>query len=358
MNHLSPRARFRFARFVVVATMALAAAAAATSTCAAVGVARIAATADDGVVTVFYPTAARPATVQRGPFTFSLAEDGAPIAGNGRLVVVSHGSGGSAWVHADLARSLVDAGFVVAFPEHRRDSTRDPSDPGPDSWTIRPREVVHAIDAVGRDPRFAPLLSLDRVGMYGMSAGGHTALSLAGGRWSPALFARHCDADLAADFQSCVGLITQLTGGVLDPVKRVVARAVIDYRFGADDRLRTDGDPRIAAVVAGVPAAADFDMSSLAAPRVPLGLVTARQDRWLIPRFHGDRVLAACKSCERIAEFFDGGHGALLAPALPKLGGLVGELLNDPPGFDRATEAPAVDAKIVAFFKRHLLAGA
>ena len=42
-----------------------------------------------------------------------------------------------------------------------------------------------AIDVVSHDARFAPLLALDRVGMYGMSAGGHTALSLAGGRWSP-----------------------------------------------------------------------------------------------------------------------------------------------------------------------------
>ena len=355
MQDFSTRARARF--WLIAAAATAFAVVAATPAHAAVGVARIAASADDGTITVFYPSAAAPAPVKRGPFVFSLAEDGAPVRGNGRLVVVSHGSGGSPWVHADLARALVDAGFVVAFPEHRGDSTRDPSDPGPDSWTIRPKEVVHAIDAVGHDPRFAPFVALDRVGMYGMSAGGHTALSLAGGRWSPALFARHCDADLAADFQSCVGLITQQTGGVLDPVRRVVARALIDHRFGADDRPRSDGDPRIAAIVAAVPAAADFDMSSLVAPRVPLGLVTARQDRWLIPRFHADRVLEACRTCEHIAEFPDGGHGALLAPPPPKLDGLVGELLNDPPGFDRAREAPAVDAKIVAFFQRHLLAG-
>ncbi len=354
MQDFITRASARFFWLVAAAASVCAAVAAAPS-CPHVGVARIAATADDGPVTVFYGTAAEPAVVRRGPFTFSLAEDGAPARGNGRLVVVSHGSGGSPWVHADLARALVEAGFVVAFPEHRRDNTRDPSHPGPDSWTIRPKEVVHAIDAVGRDPRFAPLLALERVGMYGMSAGGHTALSLAGGRWSPALFAHHCDADLDADFQSCVGLATRLTGSPIDPVKRVVARAVIQHRFAADDRLRSDGDPRIAAIVAGVPSAADFDMSSLAAPRVPLGLVTARGDRWLIPSFHSDRVLVACKSCEHVAEFPDGGHGALLAPPPPKLDGLVGELLNDPRGFDRAREAPAVDAKIVDFFKRHLL---
>jgi len=61
---------------------------------------------------------------------------------------------------------------------------------GPDSWKRRPAEVSRAIDAVGQDARFAPLLALDKVGMYGMSAGGHTALSLAGGRWSPAAIQR------------------------------------------------------------------------------------------------------------------------------------------------------------------------
>ena len=40
---------------------------------AAVGVARIAAPAADGPITVFYATAAAPATVKRGPFSGSLA---------------------------------------------------------------------------------------------------------------------------------------------------------------------------------------------------------------------------------------------------------------------------------------------
>ena len=357
MNDFRRRARAFLRRIAALATV-VATTLSAPSADAAAGVARIAASGDDGAVTVFYPTDAAPAPVNRGPFAFTLAENGAPVRGNGRLIVISHGSGGSPWVHADLAQALVAAGFVVAFPEHRGDSTRDPSQPGPKSWTIRPREVSRAIDAVGADARFAPLVALDRVGMYGMSAGGHTALSLAGGRWSPALFAKHCDADLAADFQSCVGLATQLTGSVLDPVRLFFARRAIDHLFADDTRLREDGDPRIAAIVAGVPAAADFDMSSLASPRVPLGLVTARGDRWLIPRFHGDAVLAVCAPCEHVADFPDGGHGALLAPPPPDLGGLEGTLLNDPPGFDRVREAPAVDAKIVAFFRRHLLGGA
>lgn len=340
----------RFAATLVLAVLA----AAATTASAGVGLRQIPATADDGPVTLFYPTAAADQPVRRGPFTLPLAEQAVPQRGNGRLVVLSHGSGGSPWVHADLARALVEAGFVVAMPEHHGDNYRSDGAPGPDSWALRPGEVSRAIDAVGRDPRLAPLLQLDRVGMYGMSAGGHTALSMAGGAWSPAAFRDHCEAHLAEDFQTCVGLATRLTGGWLDGLKKSVALGVLRWRFD-DATPHVHADPRVAAVVAGVPLAADFDLATLAVPRVPLGLVTAGQDRWLVPRFHSDRVLQACKSCEVIADLPNAGHGALLSPLPPGLGGLLGDMLNDPPGFDRGT-LPEVDRRIAAFFSRHLLA--
>jgi len=322
---------------------------------AAMGLAEIAAAAGDGPVTVFYPTDAPSQPTARARFTLDVAAQGTPVRGNGRLVVVSHGSGGAPWVHADLARSLVDAGFIVAMPEHKADNYKDDGNPGPDSWTLRPAEVSRAIDAVGRDPRFAPLLQLDKVGMYGMSAGGHTALSLAGGRWSPAGFMRHCEANLVDDFQSCVGLITRLTGGPFDGLRKWGALFVIRHRF-ADATWRTHTDPRIAAIVAGVPSAADFEMASLASPRVPLGLITAQQDHWLIPPFHSDRVLAAClPRCELIADMPSGGHGALLSPPPPGLTGLIGDMLNDPPDFDRAGVLPEVNRRTTAFFGAHLL---
>ncbi len=319
---------------------------------AGVGLSEIAATAEDGPVTLFYRTDAAEQALPRGMFTLQFAPQAVPRRGNGRLVVISHGTGGSPWVHADLARALVEAGFVVAMPEHQADNYKDHSD-AIGALSRRPAEVSRAIDAVGRDPRFAPLLDLGKVGVYGMSAGGHTALTIAGGRWSPDGFKRHCEQNLVDDFQFCVGVITKLTGGVLDGLKKWVALTVIRHRF-SDTTVREYNDPRVAAVVAAVPAAAIFDMASFTTPRVPLGLVTAQQDRWLVPRFHSDRVLQACKPCEHIADLPTGGHGALLSPPPPGLTGLLGEMLNDPPGFDRSV-TPEVDRKISAYFSRHLL---
>ena len=313
-----------------------------------VGMLTLVEVAPDGPVTVFYPTQAAEAPVQRGPFTLNLAADAPPALGNRRLVVMSHGSGGSPWVHADMARALVQAGFVVAAPWHRADNSLDPSRPGPDSWVLRPGEVSRAIDAVGRNARLAPLLDLDRVGIYGMSAGGHTALSMAGGSFSRAGFKRHCDAHLAEDFQTCVGLITQLSGNALDGIKLAVARAVIGWKFD-DATPLVHHDARVAAVVAAVPLAADFDMASLATPAVPLALLTSGRDAWLVPKFHAERVLAACARCVRLFDLPDGGHGAWLSPPVPVLPGLAGKLLNDPKGFDR-TVLRAAQQAVVGFF--------
>ncbi|TWO69518.1 dienelactone hydrolase [Caenimonas sedimenti] len=340
----------RYAPFLLACALSFVAACAQ----AAVGLTELSGV-DDGPVTVYYPTAAAERAERLGPFTLQVARDGAPARGNGRLVVISHGSGGAPWVYANLARVLVDDGFVVALPRHRGDNHTDTSKRGPDSWKLRPAEVSRAIDVVGADARFAPLLTLDKVGMYGMSAGGHTALSLAGGRWSPGQFVRHCEAHIADDFHTCMGLLTRLRGDSWDGLKKAVSLRAIRWKFG-DDTWQLHDEPRIRAVVAGVPVAADFDMQSLAKPRVPLGLVTVGLDAWLVPRFHSDQVLAVCSGCERIAHLPNAGHGALLSPPPPAhlLGELELAMLGDPPGFDR-TVLPEVDRKIAAFLRKHLL---
>lgn len=329
---------------------------AAASAQAGVGLTELPGLQGDGPITMYYPSAGEDKPVQIGPFTLQLDRQGKVVRGNTRLVILSHGSGGSPWVHGDLARSLVLAGFVVAMPQHRGDNHRDHSAPGPESWKQRPAEVSRAIDAVAQDPRFAPLLAFDKVGMYGMSAGGHTALSLAGGRWSPATFAQHCNANIAEDFPACVGLLTRLTGGFFDGLKKTVALGVIRQRFD-DATWQVHVDPRIRAIVASVPFAADFDMASLAAPAVPLGLVTAEQDKWLAPRFHSSAVLQACKkNCELIADLPTGGHASVLSPPVPAEGLSTNAalLLTDPPGFDRSA-VPEVDRRITAFMHKHLL---
>jgi predicted dienelactone hydrolase len=337
-------------RYLFVSGLALTAALAH----AGVGMTEIAGLEGNGPVTMFYPSNREAAEVERGPFKLALALNAPAMQGNGRLVVLSHGSGGSPWVHAHLTQRLVEAGFIVAIPEHQGDNWHDGSKVGPASWTRRPAEISRAIDAVARDGRFAPVLSLDRVGIYGMSAGGHAALTLAGGRWSPSALLKHCEAHLPDDFQTCVGRTARLRGDMFDKVKIRIATPLIRYRLD-DPTWYTHEDPRVKAVVADVPFAVDFDPQSLAQPRVPLGVIVSGQDQWLAPRFHVRAVLEACTSCEVVADLPLAGHGSLLSPQPTRLGGIAAELLSDPPGFDRSAVA-AAHAAIAGFFRRHLLA--
>jgi predicted dienelactone hydrolase len=291
--------------------------------------------------------------VERGPFRLAIAPDAMPMRGNGRLIVLSHGSGGSAWTYTDLATQLVAAGFVVAAPLHRGDNYADMADVGPATWKRRPVEISRTIDAIAAEPRLASLLSLDRVGMFGMSAGGHTALTLAGGRWSPSALLRHCEAHLDDDFPTCVGLALQLHGDWLDAPKKQLALFAIRRRLD-DPAWYGHTDPRIAAIVAEVPFAVDFDVASLAQPVAPLGIVRNGRDAWLPARYHLDPVLRACSSCELVSDLPTAGHGSLLSPQPVKLSAAAQALLRDPPGFDRKL-VPLAHARITAFFRQHLL---
>lgn len=311
--------------------------------------------ADGGSTTAFYPTSASESAITMGPFQLSWASDAQPERGNGRLVVISHGSGGSPWVHVDLARTLVLRGFVVAIPQHSGDNHLDSSSPGPQSWVKRPREVSGAIDLIANDLRLSPILSLDAVGIFGGSAGGHTALSLAGGEWSPARFRDHCMQHIEEDFSSCVGFTTLLRGDWLDGFKVWLAKGIISLRF-SDDTVQRHFDPRVKASVAMVPFAADFDPRSLAEPRVPLGLVVAARDVNQNPAFHAEAVRKVCEPrCQLILNLQEAGHGAMLSPLPPlEKGSIADHLLSDPPAFDRADTLPRLNGRIAEFFEKAL----
>lgn len=314
----------------------------------AMGMTVISSTAGSGPVTIFYPTSAATTEVKRGPFTLQLAQDSVPVAGNRRIVVFSHGSGGAPWSAADLARSFVNAGYVVAMPEHVGDNYKDMHKAGPASWKLRPAEVSQAIDAVQLDSRFAGLIDFGRVGVYGTSAGGLTALVLAGGKWSPANFKRYCLAHMTDNFPACVGLAAQLKGNWGDAIKLAVASWVHRLRFG-DETLFGHQDSRIQAVLASVPMATPFDLTTLAQPRVATGLIALDQDKWLAAAAHVRAVRAACASCIMVLDLPAAGHGSLFSPWPPELAQSLTPLLVDPPKFVRA-ELPMHYKKMVDFF--------
>jgi hypothetical protein len=149
-----------------------------------------------------------------------------------------------------------------------------------------------------------------------------------------------------------------LKGNWFDASKIWIAKRIIASRF-TDETVQQYHDPRIKAVVAMVPFAADFIPESLAQPRVKLGLVIAEQDVNQIPRFHVAVVRKACgANCELVMDLPEGGHGAMLSPMPPLEAGSIGSyLLGDPPSFDRARRIPELNDRIADFFIRNLKSG-
>lgn len=315
---------------------------------AALGLMEIPENEESGLITVFYPTNQTGTHLNRGGIDFIAAENAVLGATNQHLIMISHGSPASPWVYLSLTESLVKHGFVVAIPEHEGDNYKDDSDSGITSWKRRPLEISRALTRLSNLDNFKKSIDFNNVGMYGMSAGGHTALTLAGGQWSPSKLLHHCQNNLDDDFYACAGPFTEQDSGAWGIVKNSVIQWILDFKL-SDTQWYAHTDKRISSIVAGVPFAADFDPMTLKNPTVRLGLINAKADVWLQPKYHINPIIAACQTCE-VFEIVAGGHGALLSP-LPEIQSeAILKLIKDSPNFDRTTEIPKINLKITQFF--------
>ncbi len=327
-------------------------------------------------ITLVYPTAAVAQAVTYGAFTVQIASNAAPLpaastaaSGKRALIVLSHGTAGSALPEHTLAATLARAGFVVAQPEHRGDNWQDFSRAGPDSWKTRPQDVSETIDAVARDPELAPLVDTRRVGVHGMSAGGVTGLVLAGAQWRMLNLIQHCAQNLDEDIGFCLnGLATQPSVQLLRKsqfaMSRMLTETTAPTRFktlhgGANPSASSDPrpDPRIAAVSLSVPVGVIFTPESLARIRIPVALSSSGDDGVLLPRFHSQHVLKHCTPCTTLSDHPQAGHFDWLSPWPASVAQTVaatqmrGGVPN--PAFTDADRQKAFD-QIAVFFKQKL----
>jgi predicted dienelactone hydrolase len=94
-----------------------------------------------------------------------------------RVVLLSHGSGGSAWQLTWAAEPLARAGFLVAAVDHHGNNTVDGYLPeGFAFWWERPLDLTFVLDVLAAEQEIAS------VGALGFSLGGYTAAALAGAR--------------------------------------------------------------------------------------------------------------------------------------------------------------------------------
>jgi predicted dienelactone hydrolase len=281
---------------------------------------------------IWYPSDAPVSPQRLGPFEQAVAPNGA-IAGRGLpLVVISHGTGGSLSSHYDTALALASAGFVVAAVTHTADNFSDRS--GEARVVDRPRQISRALDYIlaawsGRD-------SLDpaKIGIFGFSAGGFTALADIGGRPDFALIAPHCR-EHPSEYVCMVA--ARHTGEGLGANPTTALR-----------------DGRFKAAVIAAPALGFTFADGLKDVTVPIQLWRAADDRILPNPSASEAVHEALPRPHDYTVVPNAGHFDFLAPCSDALAKNAPDICRSAPGFDRTAFHREFNAAVVEFFKKTL----
>jgi predicted dienelactone hydrolase len=281
---------------------------------------------------IWYPSEAPSSSQPIGLYRQTVAT-GAAIAGHGLpLIVMSHGSGGSFEGHYDTALALAEAGFVVAAVTHPGDNYRDQS--GFTRVENRSRHIKTLIDFMLASWPHHDVLDPARIGMFGFSAGGFTALVLAGGIPDLTLVAPYCVAH--PDEWACRKARDYPTGARAAPAAFV-------------------HDPRISAAVIAAPAIGySFTPQGLAGIKASIQLWRGDSDEMLPHPRHAQHVYESLPTRPEYHVVPNAGHFAFLAPCTAMAESFAPDICRDPAGFDRAAFHREFNPAVVAFFKTKL----
>ena len=291
---------------------------------------------------VWYPTEAAETPFQTGPYTVAAARD-APIVAGPRfaVVVLSHGRRGNPLGHRELAAALARDGFIVVAPTHIGDSSV-PAPPRPQHQVLaeRPQQARAALDRVLADPRFATRADPMRIAAVGFSAGGYTALVLAGARPSLSVAMAYCRTH--PEDQAACGPAASNAGTAAPPPGS-----------GDAPNLPTVDDGRIKALVLMDPLAILFDRDGLAPVRMPTLILRPADDSYLSSAGNA-LALAAALPAPPQQIVVPGQHFIFLDPCPPALAQAAPLLCADAPGIDRPALHRQLERDIAQFLRASL----
>ena len=260
----------------------------------------------------------------------------APLSGALRkypLILLSHGTGGSAISLDWLAASLAEEGYIVAGVNHPGNNALEPlTAEGFILWWERAIDVSEVLDAMLADPVFGPRIDATRIGAMGFSLGGYTVLELAGARTDRSAFEQFCRSS-AADAVCRPAEMSQLGTSAANPAEILTSAAdqASVARAGASYR-----DKRIKAVFAIAPALGQaFDTRSLAGIEVPVSLVAGTADITVPPDTNILRI-ASLMRVASVAMVPGASHNTFLDNCFPEAVDELPALCKDGPGVDRA----------------------
>jgi predicted dienelactone hydrolase len=191
------------------------------------------------------------------------------------LILLSHGTGGTAQTLAWFATALAAHGYIVVGVNHPGNNAMEPyTVQGFTLWWERAKDLSTVLDDILADPDFGPHVDRRRIGGAGFSLGGYAMIELAGGKTSREHYAKACRA--SPDQVSC-----KPPPEFPDLITKSNALAATDPAYAK--ALREDGasyrDSRIRAVFTMAPALGPaFAPASLKTIAIPVAIVAGAQD--------------------------------------------------------------------------------
>jgi predicted dienelactone hydrolase len=312
-------------------------------------------------VTVWYPAAENAVEVQQvigapdAPLFLAgkAAEHAAmaPALEKWPLIVLSHGTGGSALQMAWLGTALARAGFVAAAVNHPGNNALEPyTAEGFVLWWERATDLSEVIDGMLADEEFGPRIDKDRIGAAGFSIGGYTVLALGGARADISVILDLCRQK--PDTPVCrvpemkeMGTPEQMLAAVRKTSGVSLARSAESYQ-----------DPRVRAIFAIAPAVGmTLTPESLRAMKVPVQIVVGSADPIATPSDNADLIRARDRRAKETV-LPNVTHYTFLDTCTAAGKQQLGVFCDDPAGVDREAVHTEVDEMAVGFFDRELRA--
>ena len=277
---------------------------------------------------VWYPCSQPPGEVDIGKYTFRGVKD-CPLPDKRLpLIVVSHGRTGNFAGHHDTDEVLADAGFIVAAINHAGDTGSDLSRTDDLSiYVQRPNDIKRLIDFMLGGSLLASHIDRERVGLFGFSRGGYTALAVIGAN---------------PDWANVTDRCKEIKNHVCDQVRAKEFPGSVTH------------DWRIKAAVIADPLTVFFTDKSFGDIKIPVQLWASE--------FGGDGVQPHSvdivdKNLATKHEYHvvpNSGHFAFLAPCPPALVAALPYICKDAGDFDRAAFHKQFNADALAFFQAQL----
>lgn len=205
----------------------------------------------------------------------------APTPAKFPLILLSHGTGGSAMMMAWLGTQLAAHGYIAVAVNHPGNNALEPYTV--QGFTLgweRAVDLSRVLDGMLADPEFGPRIDAHRIGAAGFSFGGFTVIELAGG------IGDLSEAIHACDVPHPTAAICTSPPELPDLMPRAIQLFRTDpaYRQALEASRRSYRDPRIRAVFAIAPLGSVFSAASLRQISIPVEIVAGAGDPILSPR--------------------------------------------------------------------------